>query len=309
MILITGGNGFLGHHIRQEFDRQHIQYFAPKSKTLDLLDFDDLCSYLSYYKPTAILHMAAVCAGIVGNKAEPATFLFKNTQMALNIYEAARLNNITNIYSLGSVCSYGDKSPLPFCEDTLWEGGAPQKTNLGYSQAKRTLMLLEQTYREQYGFTGAHLIPVNLFGTHDSFEYQKSHVVPALIKKIDEAIENGSNFIECLGTGTAYRELLYVGDCSQAITKAVATHLDSALPINLGTGKDISIKALAGLLASKMGFKGSIVFRQDDMDGQQRRLLNCDRARQLLSWEASTSLEDGLQQTIDWYRANKHLFG
>lgn len=184
-----------------------------------------------------------------------------------------------------------------------------QKTNLGYSQAKRTLMLLEQTYREQYGFTGAHLIPVNLFGTHDSFEYQKSHVVPALIKKIDEAIENGSNFIECLGTGTAYRELLYVGDCSQAITKAVATHLDSALPINLGTGKDISIKALAGLLASKMGFKGSIVFRQDDMDGQQRRLLNCDRARQLLSWEASTSLEDGLQQTIDWYRANKHLFG
>lgn len=304
MILITGGNGFLGKHVLKEMDRVRISCLTPKSSELNLLDFDKLCRYLMAWKPTTILHMAAICGGIVKNSHVPADFLRENTQMALNIYEAARQTNITNIYSLGSVCMYPLHCPTPFKEDDIWNGAA-EPTNFPYGQAKRTLLMLGQTYRAQYGFTGAHLIPVNMYGLYDSFDDQKSHVIPALIKKFVYAKQTEAPSVECLGTGAATREFLFAADAAEAIVKAVSTNLDCSVPINLGVGKDISIKHLALLIKSLIDYPGDIVFRSDGLDGQPRRLLDVSRAQEILGWTAQTSLKDGLCKTIEWYMANQ----
>ena len=276
------------------------QIFAPSSKELHLLDPN--CYWdIAEYKPDTILHMAAICGGIVKNSHLPADFLRDNTQMALNIYEAGRKLNIKNIYSLGSVCMYPLNCPTPFKEDDIWNGAA-EPTNFPYGQAKRTLMMLGQTYRQQYGFTGAHLIPVNMYGEHDSFDDQKSHVIPALIKKFLHAKENKLSSVECLGTGAATREFLYAGDAAEVIVKAVLTGFDCDLPINLGIGKDITIKNLAILIKDLIGYEGDITFKSDGLDGQPKRLLDVSRAKKLLGWTAKTSLEEGLIKTINWYQ-------
>jgi GDP-L-fucose synthase len=303
-LLITGGGGFLGKHVLKEFDNQNIDYLAPKSSELNLLDFNALCDYLQLHHPTTILHMAAICGGIVKNLHIPADFLRENTQLALNIYEGARQCNITNIYSLGSVCMYPLHCPAPFKEDDIWNGAA-EPTNFPYGQAKRTLMMLGQTYRTQYGFTGAHLIPVNMYGPHDSFDDQKSHVIPALIKKFLHAKENKLPQVECLGTGKATREFLYAGDAARAIVKAINTNLNYDLPINLGVGKDITIKNLAHLISDLIGYQGNIIFNDDGLDGQPKRLLDVSRAKEVLGWTAQVSLIDGLHKTIKWYQQNK----
>jgi GDP-L-fucose synthase len=300
-LFITGGNGFLGYHIKKELDDAKISYLAPRSSELNILDFVKLSNYLLIHKPTTIVHCAALCGGLYKNANSPADFLFGNTQMALNIYEAARQNNITNIYSLGSVCMYPVNCPTPFKEDDIWNGAA-EITNFPYGQSKRTLLMLGQTYRQQYGFTGAHLIPVNLFGTHDSFDDQKSHVIPALIKRFVDAADNNLISVNCPGNGTATREFLYASDCAKIITKTVLSGFDSDLPINLGVGKDITIHDLAHLIAKLAGYTGEIKF-VGGLNGQPRRLLDVSRSKQLLNWRASTTLQDGLQQTIEWYRA------
>lgn len=282
-ILITGGNGFLGHHVLQSMDAANISYLAPKSSELNLLNFDKLSEYLVHHKPSAILHMAALCGGIFKNSNSPADFLRDNTQMALNIFEAARQNNITRIYSLGSVCMYPLHCPTPFKEDDIWNGSA-EPTNFPYGQSKRTLLMLGQTYRAQYGFTGAHLIPVNLYGSYDSFDDSKSHVIPALIKRFVWAEENNLPQAECPGTGSATREFLSAHDAASAITKAISTDFDCDLPINLGTGKDISIKDLASLIAKLTNYKGNIVFT-GGLDGQPKRMLDVSRAKKLLGWK------------------------
>lgn len=300
-ILITGGGGFLGKHVLNELKTNYsnISYLAPKSSELNILNRNQICSYLNFNKPDTILHMAALCGGIVKNSNLPADFLRDNTQMALNIYDAAHKNNITNIYSLGSVCIYPLHCPTPFKEDDIWNGQS-EPTNSFYSQSKRTLLMLMQGYRQQYGFTGAHLIPVNMYGTHDSFDEQKSHVIPALIKKFSHAVKNNLSRVECLGTGLASREFLFAPDAAQIIARVVNDNFDCNLPINLGTGQDILIKDLAVLIANLIGYHGDIVFN-GKLDGQPKRLLDVSRAKQLLNWTATTSLADGLKQTIDWY--------
>lgn len=305
-IFITGGNGFLGKHVKNLMSYAKIPYVAPKSSQLNLLNFDKLCNYLDAYQPTSILHMGAICGGIVKNSHVPADFLRDNTQMALNIYESARRCNIKNIYSLGSVCMYPLHCPAPFKEDDIWNGPA-EPTNFPYGQAKRTLMMLGQTYRQQYGFIGAHLIPVNMYGIYDSFDDEKSHVIPALIKKFIHAKENNLPYIELLGSGRATREFLFAQDAASAIVKVVSTNFDCDLPINLGVGKDISIKDLASLIKKLTECNVEIIFRDDGLDGQPKRLLDVSRAKSLLNWEATTSLTDGLKQTIEWYQANKHI--
>lgn len=303
MILITGSGGFLGKHVLKELNNYNINYLAPRSSELNILNFAELSNYLLQHKPDTILHMAAMCGGIVKNSHLPADFLYLNTQMALNIYEAARRCNVTNIYSLGSVCMYPLHCPTPFKEDDIWNGAA-EPTNFPYGQAKRTLMMLGQTYRAQYGFTGAHLIPVNMYGPYDSFDEQKSHVIPALIKKFINAKKNNLSRIECFGTGTATREFLYAGDAAQVITQTVITNFDCDLPINLGVGKDITIKNLALLISNIVGYNGDIIFQTDGLDGQPKRLLDVSRAKKLLNWTAQTNLKDGLIKTIQWYRNN-----
>lgn len=299
-VLITGANGFLGHHVKKTFASSEINILTPRSSELNVLNFDELRAYLLVNKPTTILHMAAVCGGIVKNFHIPADFLRDNTQMALNVYEAARQCNIKNIYSLGSVCMYPLHCPTPFKEDDIWNGAA-EPTNFPYGQAKRTLLMLSQTYRTQYGFTGAHLIPVNMYGTYDSFDDQKSHVIPALIKKFMNAKKNNLPQVECLGTGTATREFLYAGDAAEAIFKTVASNFDCEMPINLGIGQDISINDLSILIKNLVDYHGNITFKDDGLDGQPKRLLDVTRAKNLLGWTAKTELKDGLIKTIEWY--------
>jgi GDP-L-fucose synthase len=299
-LLITGATGFLGKHLLPKLQESRHEIWAPSSRQLNLLN-EDCCWDIAEYKPDTILHMAAICGGIVKNSHLPADFLRANTQMALNIYEAARKFNIKNIYSLGSVCMYPLHCPTPFKEDDIWNGAA-EPTNFPYGQAKRTLMMLGQTYRQQYGFTGAHLIPVNMYGEFDSFDNQKSHVIPALIKKFVHAKNNNLPSVECLGTGMATREFLYAGDAAEAIAQVVLTNFDCNLPINLGIGKDITIKNLATLISNAVNYQGDIIFKSDGLDGQPKRLLDVSRAKELLGWTAKTSLEEGLRRTIDWYR-------
>lgn len=304
-ILVTGGNGFLGKHViakLKENGKHHIE--APSSKELDLLNLQNVAYRLEQERPDAILHMAALCGGILANKNSPASFLQVNVEMATNIFTAAKIFDCKKIYTLGSVCAYPKYCPVPFKEDDLWNG-YPEETNAPYGMAKRLLLMMSQTYRKQYGFSGAHLIPVNLYGEYDHFDLVNSHVIPALIRKFDNAIDNNLPQVECWGTGEATREFLYAGDAATAISKAVLSEFDCDLPINLGTGKDISIKDLAYLIKELTGYTGQIVFTGEVSDGQPKRMLDVSRAYQLLDWKAETQLREGLKKTIAWFRANK----
>lgn len=306
-ILITGGTGFLGKHLKKKMQSSNsVHCYWPSSKELNLLNIDATKKYLETVRPDSILHMAAICGGIVKNSHIPADFLRDNTLMALNIYEAARLAKISNVYSLGSVCMYPLHCPTPFKEDDIWNGAA-EPTNFPYGQAKRTLMMLGQTYRSQYGFTGTHLIPVNMYGEYDSFDDQKSHVIPALIKKFLNAKKNNLSTVECLGTGSATREFLYAGDAAEAIAQVVLDNFNYDQPINLGVGKDISIKDLSYLIRDLVQYNGDIIFKADGLDGQPKRLLDVSRARNLLNWTAKTSLKEGLINTIKWYQSQAPL--
>lgn len=300
-IFITGGNGFLGQNLLPLFN--NAEYYAPTSKQVDVLDFKRLSNSIKNYKPDVILHMSAVCAGLLGNKNRPADFIRDNTQMGLNIYEAARINNIKYVYSLGSICMYHLHCPTPFKEDDLWNG-MPELTNSPYGQSKRTLLMLSQTYRQQYGIGGAFLMPVNMYGYFDHFDLINSHVVPALINKFCNAVKNNLPVVNCWGTGNATRELFFAEDCCDAIVMAIMQKLDTDLPINLGVGKDITIKNLASLIGELTGFKGEIIFTGEVGDGQPKRLLDVSRAKELLGFTAKTSLKDGLIKTIEWYKNN-----
>jgi len=309
-ILVTGAgkNGFLGYHVKEAFkpykafgtnqdeiEKCHMIYVGSE---YDLTSKEETDHMFLNFVPNIVVHMAAACGGILANKNSPADFLRDNTLMGINIYEAARKFDCNRVYTLGSVCSYAEHCPTPFKEDDLFNG-YPEPTNAAYGQAKRTLLMLGQTYREQYGIGGAHLIPANLFGIMDHFDLVNSHVIPALINKFTNA--DKEDVVKCWGSGSCYREFLFAPDCAEAIVMAVISDLDTPLPINIGTGKDISIKDLAYLIASLTNFKGKIEFTGEVSDGQPKRRLNVSRAKELLGFEAETDLETGLRKTIEWY--------
>lgn len=303
-ILVTGGTGFLGKHVVPMLKINQHEVWSPSSRELDILDFANFKDNVQHYHPDAILHMAAKCAGILGNRINPADFLRDNTQMALNVYEAARIHEVPTVYSLGSVCAYPKFCPAPFKEDDIWNGAA-EETNFPYGQAKRTLLMLGQVYRQQYKIKGAHLIPVNMYGEYDEFNLVYSHVIPALVRKFEEAIRRSSPVVKCWGTGEATREFLYAGDASEVICKAINIGLDTDLPINLGVGSDIFIRDLAYLVGEMTGFQGDIVFTGEVSNGQPIRVLDVTRAKNMLGWVAKTDFKVGLMRTIQWYRDNR----
>lgn len=306
-ILVTGGTGFLGKHVVSKLLSSGNDIWAPSSKELDLSS-EDAAWQISDFSPDVILHMAALCGGILANKNSPADFLHKNMDMASTIFHCARMlnkhRNLKSVYTLGSVCAYPKYCPVPFKEDDLWNG-YPEETNAPYGMSKRLVYMMGKTYREQYGIGGAHLIPVNLYGEYDHFDLTNSHVIPALIRKFDTAVCLDSPHVECWGTGEATREFLYAGDAADAISKAVLTGFDSELPINLGVGQDISIRDLAYLIKDLTGYKGEIIFNGAVSDGQPKRMLDVTRARDMLGWTAGTDLRTGLSKTIAWFKENK----
>ncbi|HEV8516280.1 MAG TPA: GDP-L-fucose synthase, partial [Candidatus Limnocylindrales bacterium] len=250
-------------------------------------------------RPELVIHLAAIVGGIGANRANPGRFFYDNAIMGIQLIEAARLAGVEKFVSVGTVCSYPKFTPVPFREADLWEG-YPEETNAPYGLAKKMLLVQGQAYREQYGFNAIHLIPVNLYGPGDNIDPERSHVIPALIRKCVEARDRGDGTIEVWGTGSASREFLFVEDAAEGIVLA-AERYDDPEPVNLGVGQEIAIRDLVTLIARLVGFEGEIFWDATKPDGQPRRALDTSRARERFGFQARTSFEDGLRRTIEWY--------
>ena len=301
-ICVTGGAGFLGRVVCQVLrDRGAPSIIVPRSSEYDLTRADAARRLFDDHKPDVVIHLAAEVGGIGANQANPGRFFFANMAMGLNLIEEARVRGVDKFVQVGTVCSYPKNCPAPFREESLWDG-FPEETNAPYGVAKRTLGVMLDAYRRQYGFNGIYLIPVNLYGPGDNFDLETSHVIPAMIRKFCDAVDEGRDAVTVWGGGTITREFLYVDDAAEAVVKATET-CDDSEPINLGTGREISIADLAQRIASLCGFSGRIEWDGSKPDGQPRRRLDTARATRRLDWRAKVDLEEGLRRTIDWWRS------
>jgi GDP-L-fucose synthase len=304
-VMVTGGGGFLGRVVVRHLEASGAtDVFVPRSADYDLRTRDGIERALADGRPELVIHLAAVVGGIGANRENPGRFFYENAIMGIQLMELARLAGVAKYAQIGTVCSYPKLTPVPFHEDDLWSG-YPEETNAPYGLAKKMLLVQGQAYREQYGFNVIHLIPVNLYGPGDNFDPASSHVIPALIKKCVDAREAGADHIDVWGTGAASREFLYVDDAAEGIVLA-AERYDGAEPVNLGVGREITIRELVELIARLTGFSGELRWDASKPDGQPRRALDTSRARERFGFVAKASFEDGLQATIDWYRAAGH---
>lgn len=299
-VVVTGGAGFLGRFIVERLRAfNDVEVFVPRSSDYNLIEGADIKRLLTDTRPDLIIHLAAVVGGIGANKKNPGKFFYENLMMGVQLIEQARLHGVQKFVATGTVCAYPKFTPTPFREDDLWNG-YPEETNAPYGLAKKMMLVQSQSYREQYDFNSIFLLPANLYGPGDNFDLESSHVIPALIRKCVEAREQGGKFVEAWGTGNASREFLYVSDCADGILRAAAKY-DESEPVNLGTGSEIKISELLQLIARLTRFEGEIHWQTDKPDGQPRRRLDVSRALEKFGFEASTSLEEGLRQTVDWY--------
>jgi GDP-L-fucose synthase len=303
-IVVTGGAGFLGGFVLDALRaRGCSDVFVPLSKDYDLVEKENVRRLYDDFRPDLVVHLAAVVGGIGANRAHPGEFFYKNMAMGLFLLEEARLRSIRKFVALGTVCAYPKHTPVPFREDDLWNG-YPEETNAPYGLAKKMMLVQCQAYRQEYGFNGIFLLPVNLYGPRDNFDPASSHVIPALIRKFIEARDAGAPEAVVWGSGEASREFLYAGDAAEAILLA-AERYDGAEPVNVGAGFEIKIRDLAQLIARLTGFRGRIVWDAAKPDGQPRRMLDTQRARSLFGFEAKVGFEQGLRETIDWYEAHR----
>jgi GDP-L-fucose synthase len=303
-VLVTGGGGFLGRALVTALARREpAKILAPRASELDLRERDDVRAYLAHEKPDLIVHLAAVVGGIGANRAHPGLFFYENAIMGIQLIEEARRAGVGKFVCLGTICAYPKFTPVPFREDDLWNG-YPEETNAPYGLAKKMLLVQLQAYREEYGFPGIYLLPVNLYGPGDHFDLEKSHVIPAMIRKFLEAHESGAREVVLWGDGSPTREFLYVEDAAEGIL-AAAKQYDGASPVNLGSGEEIAIRDLATLVARETGFGGGIRWDASKPNGQPRRKLDVTRAEELFGWKSRTSLSEGLRRTIAWYLRNR----
>ncbi len=303
-ILVTGGSGFLGSHVVEEFKRQGAgDLIVPRKRDYDLVDGAAVTRLLDDAKPDVVVHLAARVGGIGANRENPGSFFYDNLMMGVQLIEACRRAQVPKVVTVGTICSYPKLTPVPFREDYLWDG-YPEETNAPYGLAKKMLLVQSQAYRQQYGTNAIHLLPVNLYGPRDNFDPALSHVIPALIKKVQDAQDAGLAHIDVWGTGRASREFLYVEDAARGIVLATDRY-DGAEPVNLGAGFEILIRDLVTTIARLMGFEGEIRWDAGKPDGQPRRSLDTSRAETLFGFRAATSFEDGLRRTIEWYRAER----
>ena len=301
-ICVTGGAGFLGRAVCARLGKHDAaEMIIPRSATYDLTRADDVARLFEEARPDVVIHLAAEVGGIGANQKRPGRFFYANMAMGLNLIEEARRRSVDKFVQVGTVCGYPKDCEPPFREDDLWNG-YPEETNAPYGVAKRALGVMLDAYRAEYGLNGIYLLPVNLYGPHDNFDLETSHVIPALIRKFCDAVDHRKKTVSCWGRGTAGREFLYVDDAADGIVKAAAVHNDSR-PINLGTGCEITIAELAQSIAALCGFDGEIEWDTSRPDGQPRRQLDTSRAANLLDWRAKIDLEEGLQRTVEWWRS------
>jgi GDP-L-fucose synthase len=301
---VTGGAGFLGQVVVRRLGSAGVaDVFVPRSDDYDLRTADGVRRALADGRPEVVIHLAAVVGGIGANRENPGRFFYENAAMGIELMEQARRAGIAKFVQIGTVCSYPKLTPVPFREDDLWSG-YPEETNAPYGLAKKMLLVQGQAYREQYGFDVIHLIPVNLYGPGDNFDPASSHVIPALIKKAVDARDRGEGHIEVWGTGSASREFLYVDDAAEGIVLA-ADRYDGAEPVNLGVGREITIRDLVQTIVRLTRFEGEIRWDPSKPDGQPRRALDTRRARERFGFVAQTSFEDGLRATIEWYERQR----
>jgi GDP-L-fucose synthase len=303
-VLVTGGAGFLGAPVCQLLrERGARQVVIPRRAEYDLTDPSAVARLFTDARPEVVLHLAAEVGGIGANRDNPGRFFYANMAMGLHVVEQARLSGAEKFVQVGTVCSYPKFTPVPFAEASLWDG-YPEETNAPYGVAKKALLVMLAAYREQYGFPGIFLMPTNLYGPRDNFDPQSSHVIPALVRKCEEARLAGAPRITCWGTGSASREFLYVDDCAEAIVAATERY-DSPEPVNVGVGSEIAIRDLVQLIARATDFQGEIAWDTSKPDGQPRRVLDTTRAQREFGFQAQTSFEDGLRTTVEWFR--EHL--
>ena len=300
-IVLTGGAGFLGSRVLRELTKAGVpkkNIFIPRSRELDLRVRENCEKAVK--GADVVIHLAALVGGIGFNQKNPGRLFYDNLIMGVELMEAARKEGVEKFVALGTICAYPKYTAVPFNEGTLWNG-YPEETNAPYGLAKKMLLVQAQSYRGQYGFNAIYLLPVNLYGPGDNFDPKSSHVIPALIKKVDDAQRKRERSITVWGGGKASREFLYVDDAARAIVLA-AERYSGREPVNIGAGFEITIKELIGLIASLMGYIGEIRWDTSKPDGQPRRMLDISRAQKEFGFTASTSFKKGLAKTIAWYR-------
>ncbi|MHB8132815.1 MAG: GDP-L-fucose synthase family protein [Anaerolineaceae bacterium] len=305
-VCVTGGAGFLGKVVIGKLkERGATEIFVPTIEEYDLVDPKSIDQMLIDSNPDVIIHLAAHVGGIGANREHPAEFFYDNLMMGVQLIHKSWQRGIEKFIAIGTVCAYPKYTPVPFKEDDLWIG-YPEETNAPYGLAKKMLLVQSQAYRAQYGFNSIFLLPVNLYGPGDNFNLQSSHVIPALIRKCVEAENKGIKEIEVWGDGSPTREFIFVEDAAEGILMAAESYNES-LPVNIGSGFEISIKDLAEKIAQYTGFSGRLVWNPDKPNGQPRRGLDTSRALEKFGFEAKVNFDEGLIKTIAWYKENQHL--
>lgn len=305
-IVVTGGAGFLGRFVVDTLKTRGVaedHIFVPRRDDYDLTQEAHVIRMYDDAKPDVVIHLAAEVGGIGANRSHPGRFFFANASMGLHLIEHGRQRGIQKFVQTGTVCAYPKFAAVPFNENELWDG-FPEETNAPYGVAKKSLFVMLDGYAREYGLKSAVVLPVNLYGPHDNFDLETSHVIPALIRKCVEARKADAEFISCWGTGSASREFLFVEDAAEAIVTA-AEKMEEPTPINLGTGKEITIKQLVELVARLCRFEGEIRWDPTKPDGQPRRCLDTSKAKRLMDWQAQVDFEQGLARTIEWFEQHQ----
>ena len=303
-IVVTGGAGFLGKAVVRSLEqRGYLDIFIPRIEQYDLRKDEDIRRLYDTARPDAVIHLAAVVGGIGANRENPGRFFYDNAIMGIQLIEIGRQAGVQKMVVIGTICAYPKFAPVPFREDDLWTG-YPEETNAPYGLAKKMLLVQCQAYRQQYGFNAIFLLPVNLYGPSDNFNPASSHVIPALIKKCVDAREAGDTQIVVWGDGSATREFLYVDDAAEGIVLAMEKYNDPD-PVNIGAGFEISIRDLVALVVRLTRFEGRIIWDTTKPNGQPRRKLDTQRARERFGFEATTNFEEGLKKTIAWYEEHR----
>ena len=300
-ILVTGGAGFLGRQVIEQLctaGAKREKITVPRSRDYDLRSLE-ACQQV-VQQQDIVIHLAAHVGGIGLNREKPAELYYDNLMMGTQLIHTAYQSGVQKFVCVGTICAYPKFTPVPFKEDDLWNG-YPEETNAPYGVAKKALLVQLQAYRQQYGFNGIYLLPVNLYGPEDNFDPSSSHVIPALIRKVHEAQQKGEKKLPVWGDGSPTREFLYSTDAARGIVMGTQFYNDSE-PVNLGTGEEISIRNLIELICDLMKFEGEIIWETDKPNGQPRRCLDIERAEQAFDFTAEVGFKEGLENTINWYR-------